>query len=70
MQVCREVERPGKPVHHDWGGRGEEDTERKKERVSGEGGSSQVMRSLYSTLNIKSHLLVTHRKATSSEVRF
>ena len=44
IQVCRGVKQSGKPADHNWRGQGEGNTERKKERVSRGGGSSQVWR--------------------------
>lgn len=42
IQGCRGVKQSGKPADHNWRGQGEDNTERKKERVSRGGGSSQV----------------------------
>ena len=44
IQGCRGVKQSGKPAYHNWRGQGEGNTERKKERVSRGGGSSQVWR--------------------------
>ena len=41
IQGCRGVKQSGKPADHNWRGQGEGYTERKKERVSRGGGSSQ-----------------------------
>ena len=42
IQVLRGMKQAGKPADHNWRGQGEGNPERKKDRVSRGGGSSQV----------------------------